>query len=458
MPLRTRLLLGMATIALVLAVAAAVITQLTRDHLTSQVDEELRAVGVRITQVGQLDTTTVTPANRLSDLFVGRLTEDGRLVTVAAPERRPGTPRPRLDPGDVEALRAGRIITTGGTDGAADFRLIGRTLGEGTPTLVFGLSLADVDAAVGRLMAVQVTALASILAVLGLVTWWVLRLGVRPVRRMTRAATAIAAGDLSLRVPDEEPGTEAGDLSGALNTMLGQIEAAFDERTAAEARLRQFIADASHELRTPVTTIRGYAELYRTGALAEPEQLAEAMARTEAEAVRMGTLVDDLLHLARLDQGRPLADEPVDLSRLVEEAVADARAVAPGQPIEADVAAGVVVRGDDGRLRQVVGNLLANARVHAPGAAVRVTLRAEDDRAVLEVRDEGPGMAPEDARRAFERFYRADGSRSRHAGGSGLGLAIVEATARAHRGTARIDSALGAGTAVVVEVPRTADG
>ena len=159
------------------------------------------------------------------------------------------------------------------------------------------------------------------LGVLGLVIWWVIHLGVRPVRRMTETAGAIAAGDLSQRVDEGTPGTEAGDLGVALNGMLGRIEEAFDQRAASEARLRQFVADASHELRTPVATIRGYAELYRTGALDERGQLDDAMRRTEEEAVRMGTLVDDLLHLARLDQGRPLERAPVDLGQLVEDAV-----------------------------------------------------------------------------------------------------------------------------------------
>ena len=179
-------------------------------------------------------------------------------------------------------------------------------------SLLLGAPLIDVDTTVGRLIGVAVVATVSVLGVLALVTWWVMRLGVRPIKTMTATATEIAAGNLSQRIPEASPGTEAGDLGVALNQMLGRIEEAFDERTRSEGRLRQFVADASHELRTPITTIRGYAELYRTGGLDETVELQEAMRRTEQEATRMGTLVEDLLLLARLDTGRPLEREPVD--------------------------------------------------------------------------------------------------------------------------------------------------
>ena len=213
---------------------------------------------------------------------------------------------------------------------------------------------------------------------------------------MTRTAGAIAAGDLSQRVPAERPGTEASELGDALNSMMTTIEDAFAERTASEARLRRFVADASHELRTPVTTIRGYAELYRHGGLADTGELDQAMRRTEQEAVRMASLVDDLLLLARLDEGRPLACRTVDLGVLGVDAAADARAVAPDRVVTADVTEGVTVEGDEDRLRQVVGNLVGNALVHTPdGTAVSVRVHNGNRRAVVEVHDDGPGMAPD---------------------------------------------------------------
>jgi two-component system, OmpR family, sensor kinase len=271
---------------------------------------------------------------------------------------------------------------------------------------------------------------------------------------MTETATAIAGGDLSHRVPEVAAGTEAGALGLALNTMMTKIEDAFEQRTASEARLRQFIADASHELRTPVTTIRGYAELYRGGGLANPDDLAQAMRRTEQESIRMGALVEDLLLLARLDQGRALESGAVDLGVLAVDAVSDARAVDPDRRITASVAEGVRVDGDEGRLRQVVGNLIGNALVHTPpGSPIEVRVDHDGPSAVLEVRDHGPGMAEPVAARVFERFFRADPARSRHAGGSGLGLSIVKAIVQAHAGTVGITSREGEGTTARVTLP-----
>lgn len=448
MSLRARVLLGMAAIAVVLVVSALAITRSTRDHLLDQVDDQLQAA---LPRVGD-GPAGGGPTPRLSQLYVGRLDRGGQLVTVLLPDLEGDTaPTPQLDRADVAALDAGAIVTVG-SDGDIRYRVIGRTVRGGALGVV-GLSLEDLDATVRRLVVVEGVAVTSILAVLGLVTWWVVRLGVRPIQQMTATASAIAGGDLSLRVPPAEPGTEAGELSTALNGMLGHIEAAFEERRAADARLRQFVADASHELRTPVTTIRGYAELYRTGALSERPALDDAMARTEAEALRMGALVEDMLQLARLDQGRPLERAPVDLARLAADAVADAQAVAPDRRVELRAPEPAVVQGDEGRLRQVLANLVGNALVHAPDAAVAVTVRRDGDEVAVEVRDDGPGMSAEDAARAFERFYRADASRSRHQGGSGLGLAIVDATVRAHGGIATITSAPGQGTTVEVRLP-----
>jgi two-component system OmpR family sensor kinase len=236
--------------------------------------------------------------------------------------------------------------------------------------------------------------------------------------------------------------------------MLGRIEGEFEQRRRTEDRLRQFAADASHELRTPVTTVRGYAELYRSGALDEPGELAEAMRRVEQETVRMGELVDDLLRLARLDQGRQVERTAVDLAAVVRDAGRDAQATEPDRPITVEADGAAVVPGDERLLRQLVANLTANALVHTE-STVAIHLRAsvEGDRAVVEVRDEGPGMAPEVAERVFERFYRADPSRSRHSGGSGLGLAIVEATVHAHGGAVAVTTVPGEGTTFRVELP-----
>jgi two-component system OmpR family sensor kinase len=227
--------------------------------------------------------------------------------------------------------------------------------------------------------------------------------------------------------------------------------------------MRRFVADASHELRTPLTSIRGFAELYRQGAVRTPEETRQLMQRIEAEGARMGLLVEDLLQLARLDQQRPLSILPVDLAEIAGDAVHDARAVQPERPISLHLDPSLtevpVVLGDEARLRQVVGNLVTNALTHTP-RDVRVTLTlaeepGDPDSVVLRVADEGPGMAPEDAERVFERFYRAEGSRTRENGGTGLGLAIVASLVAAHGGTVQLRTAPGHGAVFEVRLPRS---
>lgn len=460
MSLRARLLLGAVLIALVLAVAAVAIVRTTRSNLVDQVDAQLRNADERFDTVfgpGGPQEPTEDPSGAppaLSALYIGFIDANGDVGTLRAPNLRgDDVPLPVLDDDDISALRTGRTITVESTDSDVDYRMRAQQRRSGV-ALVLGLPLDDVDESVRQLVVVVLLAGLAVLAVLGLVIWWVIHLGVRPVRRMTKTAGAIAAGDLSQRVSEGTPGTEAGDLGVALNAMLGRIEEAFDQRAASETRLRQFVADASHELRTPVATIRGYAELYRTGALTERPQLDDAMRRTEEEALRMGTLVDDLLHLARLDQGRPLQRAPVELGQLVDDVVSDARAVEPDREITTSVAGPMTVLGDGPLLHQVLANLVANALVHAPAAPIEVRVHEDGSDAVIEVRDEGPGMSETDAARAFERFYRADTSRSRHHGGSGLGLAIVDATVRAHAGTTAISTTPGAGTTVRIRLPR----
>jgi two-component system OmpR family sensor kinase len=437
MTLRARLLTGMAAIAVVLAVAAVFITRTTEQHLVDQVDAQLERA-----QVPPRDPDGPVSGERLSSLYVGGFDRTtGALVTFAeatlAGDKAP--PPPAVT---VEQARA--AVVTGKPFDVGDYRVLAR--GDRGLLLVFALPLTDVNDAVGRLIALEVAATLTVLAVLALVAWWVIRLGVRPIKQMTETATAIAAG------------TEAGELGLALNQMLGRIEQAFDDRTKSENRLKRFVADASHELRTPITTIRGVAELYRSGGLREHGELDEALRRTEQEAVRMGGLVDDLLHLARLDQGRPLEREHVDVAALARDAARDAQAVDPDRPITVSAGGSLVVLGDDHRLRQVFANLLTNAIVHTePGTPVQVRARREGDDAVVEVVDQGPGMDPDIAARAFERFFRADPSRSRHRGGTGLGLAIVDATVTAHGGTVSLVSAPGEGTTVRVVLPLSSD-
>ncbi|HEV8421042.1 MAG TPA: HAMP domain-containing sensor histidine kinase, partial [Actinomycetota bacterium] len=363
-----------------------------------------------------------------------------------------------------QAPKAGPdFFSTGAADGSSTrFRVLvdssvtihrgGRTDEPGT--LVVAFPLTDVEDTLSRLRLIEGIVSGAVLLGLGLLSYWLVRRGLRPLEEIGVTAGAIAAGDLTRRVEPSDDRTEIGRLGLALNEMLAQIEAAFEERRASEARLRRFVADASHELRTPLTSIRGYAELFRRGADSRPHDLAKSMQRIEAEASRMGILVDDLLLLARLDQGRPLEREEVDVSRIATDAADSARAIDPECSISLVANGPVFVVGDEGRLRQVVDNLLDNTRVHTPkGTPVRVKVEREDGDVVLSVADEGPGLPPEVASRVFERFYRGDPTRSRGTGGAGLGLSIVSAIVESHGGTVRAMSANGRGATFEVRLP-----
>lgn len=305
----------------------------------------------------------------------------------------------------------------------------------------------------------------GVLLVLGIVGYVVVDRNLRPLAEVEQTAAAIAAGEWDRRIPQRDSRTEVGRLSLALNVMLGQIQQAFaasaasaEQARISEERMRRFITDASHELRTPLTTIRGFAELYRQGAASDVEKL---MARIESESGRMGLLVEDLLLLARLDAHRPLERHRVDLLVLATDAVHDAQAIAPARSIALEVFDGPgtpEVLGDDARLRQVLNNLVANALQHTPEtAAITVRVGTDGDDAVLEVVDRGPGMTEQDAQRVFERFYRADSSRSRDSGGTGLGLSIVDSLVRAHGGAVTVNTAPGKGCCFRVTLPRIAD-
>jgi two-component system OmpR family sensor kinase len=319
-----------------------------------------------------------------------------------------------------------------------------------------------VDSTVHRLELVIGGVSALVLVLLAALGTLAVRLGLRPLADVEHTAHRIAEGDLSQRVTGGRPGTEIGRLAESLNGMLSQIEAAFTAREASEATLRRFVADASHELRTPLTTIRGYAELFRQGAVTDEASQVRATSRIEAEATRMGRLVDDLLLLAELDQPAEsdvVSLEPTDLAVLASDAAADARAADPARNISyVGPPSDVPVPVDGDRLRQVLANLLTNAIVHTPpGSPVAVTLTTTATTARLEVSDRGPGIAADDAARIFERFYRTDTGRSRARGGTGLGLAIVQAVVTAAGGVVTCHSTPGEGTTFTVELPRSKD-
>lgn len=355
------------------------------------------------------------------------------------------------------AIDVPTLITTGGSDGTS-YRVMVETI-DSPPSaygdvLVVAIPLTEVESILNQLLALEALISSLVLLAIALLVVVVLRAGVRPLEKMGETAAAIAAGDLSRRVEPATRRTEIGRLGLALNTMLAQIEEAFAERSRSENRLRRFVADASHELRTPLTSIRGYAELLRRRHDLPPEQAASAHRRIEEEAIRMAALVDDLLLLARLDQGRPLAQEPVDLRRIVLETSADVAVIAPARPLKVEATKSVVISGDELRLRQVIANLVRNAVVHTPAdSPIEVLLNADKDRAHLSVVDHGPGLDPELRERVFQPFFRADPGRSRDTGGAGLGLSIVAAVVTAHGGKVEALETEGGGSTFKVELP-----
>jgi two-component system OmpR family sensor kinase len=429
--------------ALALGLSGVAATASLRGYLLHRVDDQLSQ---SVERLADEPFDGHGPHDPLGTVFAEVITPSG---TTATP-LRDGLTAPDLP---------STLPTTPFTRG--HWRVQARQTGGGT--VVVALRLDDVEATVSRLLLLECAVGGGVLVLLAGLGYVVVRRSLAPLDDVERTAEAIAAGDLSRRVPESDPRTEVGSLGRSFNTMLDQVETAFAERAASEEaarasedRMRRFVGDASHELRTPLTSIRGFAELYRQGAVSD---VGRTMSRVEGEATRMGALVDDLLLLARLDQQRPMERVPVDLVALAADAVHDSSAADPDRPTSllSDVAT-CEVHGDRYRLTQVVANLLGNARVHTPpGTPVRVHVSVADGDAVLHVADEGPGIATADRERVFDRFYRADPSRTRASGGSGLGLSIVAGIVAAHGGAVQVvDSPRGA--TFQVRLPASDDG
>jgi two-component system OmpR family sensor kinase len=354
-------------------------------------------------------------------------------------------------------------FTVASRDGSSSWRVMAVVIPDGSGTVAVATSLTDMSRTVEHVIWLEAGIGLVLLVMIGLAGYLVINRALRPLVSVEHTAAAIAAGDLTQRVPELPAGTEVGQLSIALNTMLTQIEDAFahehsseQQARASEARMRQFVADASHELRTPLTSIRGFAELFRIGAADDAADLPRLMSRIETEAARIGLLVEDLLMLARLDQQRPLAHEPVDLLAIASDVVHDAQLVATDRSISLDVsvATAAIVAGDEARLRQVLHNVMTNALTHTPaGTPVDVTVRTTGDLAEVAIADRGPGIAQEHVERIFERFYRADESRHRGSGGAGLGLSIVSGLVAAHGGTVAVVPRDGGGSTFVITLP-----
>ncbi len=475
-PLSTRLVAIVTSLLVVALLLTGIVTvALLQRVLTSQVDDQLAAL---VGNKDVLNAVTFPPEGGTtapalpSDYIVQINDARGRVIDRPQPPNQDSNPLKPVTEQRAQDLGGRPVSTTGDRD--EPLRAIAVPVNiRSTPTgeVVRGVvtvarSLGPVQRAVSA-----VSAWFLVVGVLVAVTGALLgaaavRRAFRPLREVEAVASAYGDGDTSPRVADTPATTEVGRLGRAINTMLDRIETSLAAREASEERMRRFVGDASHELRTPLAAVRGFAELHRMGALSTPREVTGAFRRVEDEATRMGGLVDDLLLLARLDEQRPMKREPVDLLVLAADAREDAGALAPDRtvrlvgPEDGSPLRSALVIGDEPRLRQVLENLLANALRHTPaGTPVEIGAGVRDGSAVLRVVDHGPGVAPEDARRVFERFYRSDVSRVRtQGGGSGLGLAIVAAIVGAHGGAVRLVPTPGGGATAEVALPLNGEG
>jgi two-component system OmpR family sensor kinase len=467
-PLRVTLLVAVVLLAaLGLSISAVAATTALRGYLVDRVDVQLKD---SVHDVGSIQRLFRGYGDGPDD-GPGRPDAFGTIYLSFAPTAGGSPATTQLSTGRPPKLpskaTAGKPFTVGSTSGAVQWRVITThevTLNGAPGVLFVSVPLDEVQRTVSRLQRIEAVVGAIVLVLLGLAAFLLVRRSLRPLVAVESAAEAIADGDFSQRVPVSDPRTEVGSLSQSFNTMVARIDEAFTAQAESEAdaraseeRMRRFVGDASHELRTPLTSIRGFAELYRQGALPSKPDVDRAMSRVESEASRMGGLVEDLLLLARLDQQRPLEHQPVDLLELAGDAVQDAKAVDPTRSVTLEaVAAGPapLVSGDAQRLRQVFGNLVANAITHTPaGTPVVVRVATSDEEATVEVIDSGAGIPAEDRARVFERFFRADSSRTRASGGSGLGLSIVAALVAAHGGSVSADETPGGGATFRVALP-----
>ena len=431
---------------------------LLQDYLIHQVDDQLLSVvgGVadRLDQAGiardddDQAARAATPLNRVpTSISVTVLDPFGNLIGGIGGDFNSNQITDYVKgllPGQVAAFGAKPFTVEAP---GADFRVATTVLPSSLGSVIVAQSLSDFDKTTHQISIVFLIIGGIVLLFIAFASRQVIKLSMKPLKKIEETAEQIAAGDLSARLENFEPDTEVGRLSTSLNTMLSRIEESFAARAQSEDKLRRFVADASHELRTPLTSIRGFAELHRQGAVPEGEKTKELISRIEKESMRMGYLVEDLLLLARMDQSRELVLVDLDLSSLVTEAVTSAQAAGPDHPITSEIAHNVHTQGDADKVYQVVTNLLANARAHTPaGTAIHVSTYATKDGSYVSVADNGPGLSTEDQLHVFERFYRVDSSRQRSSDdGSGLGLSIVDEVMKAHGGAVSVASEPGKG-------------
>lgn len=487
MSLRRRVLLGFLLIAFVLVSANIAITATTRSMIIGQVDENVRLAGQRFAtgpmfqrflpppseNDGSSSTTQPNNDGRpdiprpnddqrandrsvFSEFYIAVYSQAGERFVEALPSSEtdpPKIPTSVLTKASQRNPGQPLLFTTSSTNGDEQWRVSIRParFGSQSTTVVTAINLRQADKSLMHIRRVQIISTLLVLIALGIVGFWVMRLGVRPVADMAEASKVVAEGDLTHRVEYTDERTEAGTLGSAFNTMLDRIKTSFDEKEQTEQRLRQFAADASHELRTPLTSIQGLSELWLQGGLQSENELRDAMERIHSEAIDMSALVNDLLLLVRLDEHAPIEKRDVALDQCVGEVVDHFKQAHPNRTVTF-TATPVVLAVAETQIRAAIQNLLTNVGKHtAETDACDVSVAADDNNVTITVTDHGPGMSEETASHVFERFYRADPSR--HGLGGGLGLSIVDSVAKAHGGEANVTSEKGKGSTFVITLP-----
>jgi two-component system OmpR family sensor kinase len=471
-PLRIRLVaITLFFAAIAIAFSDFIATTAVGNYLVNQIDTQNYNIGIgsvtRLDQFG-LDPSAEdggdqvpgnTPLGRVpTTTNISVIDARGTLIAQLGGEEN----KIRLNAADISSLNINKVISLDGRPFTIldshdnQFRAIALPFASGYGSILVSTPLDSVEHTRHKLTALLILISFMILFLIALTAYFIIKWSFRPLMEIEQTASSIADGDLSARLDEDDSNTEVGNLKRSLNTMLTQIETSFKLKSESESRLRQFVADASHELRTPLTAIRGFSELIRQGAVKGEEKTKEVVERIENESLRMGSMVEDLLMLARLDQNPILNADPVDLNKLVAEAGESARVSGPNHPLTIELPSHEVYwLGDENRIHQCVANLLANARTHTPAnTPITLSLIELENEIQIKIADQGPGLSEEDQNRIFERFYRADPSRTRQSGeGSGLGLAIVSAIMEASGGKISVESTVGNGATFTLHLP-----
>ena len=478
--LKNRLVIGVLLLSAVGIFIADIAAQTAlKSYLVGKADDQLTAVAggslLRLDRAGiepndndddnpeVANSPKAKPLNRVpSTISITLLTPDGIILGNLGGELSTNQISEAVAGLSIQQVKAAEGVPFTIEKNHAHFRVLARLLPSGAGSAVAAISLEEIEKTLNRLRLLFFFIGFIVLLLIGLLSLAVVRLSLKPLTTVESTADAIARGDLSARLPEANPKTEVGRLTESLNSMLSKIEDAFAASKLSEDKLRRFVADASHELRTPLTAIRGFAELHRQGAMEGAEKSAEVIRRIEEESKRMGSLVEDLLSLARLDQAKPIVQNPVEVNKVVNDVMAASNAIFPHQIITAlSPKSEVFILGDSEKIHQALSNLVINSCTYSPdGSKIEITTKELEDQILISVKDNGPGLSVDQKERVFERFYRADTSRARYGQqgeqrqqGSGLGLSIVDAIMQAHGGNISVKSELGKGSEFILTFP-----